>query len=429
MSDTEVRRAGVLARVKTGELKLRAAADMMEVSYRQAKRLWKRYRRKGSRGLVHGHVGKRSNQAKPHRFRQQVLQIVRSNYSGDAATRFGPTLAAEHLGSDYGLEVSAETLRLWMLQEGLWSLRRKRKEHRRRRERREHFGELVQLDGSFHDWFEGRGPISCLMNMVDDATTTTLAEFHEQETIWAAVDVLRAWIEKYGVPRVLYTDWKNVYVRKPREAELLSGEVALTQFGRMCAQLGIRIIAACSPQAKGRVERNHGVHQDRLVKKLRLQSISTREAGNDYLRRVYLPDHNRRFHKRPSDDQDYHRAAPGKRQLDEIFRIEQQRVLSNDWVVRYEGRCLQLDRDSRYHAPVRARVTVYERRDGSLQIGYRGHPMRWHEITERRESAIEPAACRAQGAVRRHWRPGPEHPWRKFELDSQRGRHGLQTAR
>jgi len=153
------------------------------------------------------------------------------------------------------------------LAEGLWSRRRRRKKHCQRRERRAHFGELVQLDGSFHDWLEGRGPRGCLMDMVDDATSTTQAHLGKEETIWAAAGVLRSWIQKYGVPRALYTDWKNVYKRKATPGEQLRGEVPVTQFGRMCQKLGIRILAASSPQAKGRVERNHGTHQDRLIKK------------------------------------------------------------------------------------------------------------------------------------------------------------------
>ncbi len=148
---------------------------------------------------------------------------------------------------------------------GLWQRQRRRKPYRQRREAKAHFGELVQLDGSFHEWLEERGPRGCLRHMVDDATTEALECFSEEETIWAAVGVLRRWIEHYGVPRALYTDWKNVYVRPPNAEERASGEPAFTQFGRMCAKLGIGIIAASSPQAKGRVELAHGTHQDRLV--------------------------------------------------------------------------------------------------------------------------------------------------------------------
>ena len=188
-----------------------------------------------------------------------------------------------------------------MLAEQLWSRQRKRKKHCQRRERKEHFGELVQRDGSFHAWLEKRGPRGCLMNMVDDATSQTQARMGKEETIWAATGVLRRWIEKYGVPRALYTDWKNVYIRQATSAEQLRGEVPVTQFGRMCQKLNIRIIAASSPQAKGRVERNHGTHQDRLIKKMRRKAIATYEAANQFLENEYLPAHNRRFARaRPS---------------------------------------------------------------------------------------------------------------------------------
>jgi len=200
-------------------------------------------------------------------------------------------LAAEHLAAEDGLQVDAETLRRWLLEAGLWSRRRRRKPYRKRRERKAHFGELVQLDGSFHAWFEQRGPRGCLMNMVDDATGETLDRIGEQETIWAAAGVLRAWIGKHGIPRALYVDWKNVYKRQPTPAQELRAEAPPTQ----CAKLGIRIIAASSPQAKGRVERSNGTHQDRLVKKLRRQQINSDAAANEYLEKEYLPEHNRRF--------------------------------------------------------------------------------------------------------------------------------------
>jgi hypothetical protein len=196
--------------------------------------------------------------------------------------------------AEEGLAVSRQTLARWSRAAGLWGGARRRKPYR---QRREHFGELVQMDGSFHEWLEERAGRGCLMHMVDDATSTA---FYPEETIWAAVGVLRRWIEKYGVPRALYTDWKNVYAREATEAEKLCGEVPLTQFGRMCQRLGIRIVAANSPQAKGRVERAHGTHQDRLVKKLRLSGIADYEAANRYLDEHYLADHNRRYARRPT---------------------------------------------------------------------------------------------------------------------------------
>jgi transposase len=196
MSTRELRRAEVLGRVKSGMLRLVDAAKILEVSYRQAKRLWQRYREEGAKGLQHRSAGRSSNRAKPEKFRRKVLQLIREKYSGTEQERFGPTLAAEHLAEEDGQEVSEETLRRWMLAEGLWSRKRRRKAHRKRRERRQHLGDLVQLDGSFHAWFEERGPRGCLMNMVDDATGTTLCRMGEQETIWAAAGVLRGWIGK-----------------------------------------------------------------------------------------------------------------------------------------------------------------------------------------------------------------------------------------
>ena len=289
MSDEERKRVEVMARVKKGSLRLRDAAEMLGISYRQTKRIRKRYRKQGAKGLVHGNVGRKSNRAKSKEFRERALCLVREKYSGEVGERFGPTLAAEHLASEDGLQVDAETLRRWMLAEGLWSRERKHKAHRKRRERKEHFGELVQMDGSFEDWLEGRGPYGCLMNMVDDATSTTLCRLGEQETIWAAAGVLRMWIEEYGVPLALYTDWKNVYVREPTTKELLRGEAAVTQFGAMCGRLGIRIIAAGSAQAKGRVERNHGTHQDRLIKKMRRKDRKSTRLNSSHSDRSRMP--------------------------------------------------------------------------------------------------------------------------------------------
>ena len=379
MSRRELRRVGVMGRAQAGDLKLVDAAELMGVSDRQAKRLWKRYREEGPAGLRHRSAGRLSHRARPPEFRAKVLRLVRKKYGGEEGERFGPTLAAEHLESDDGLKVDSETLRRWMLVEGLWSRGRKRKQHRRRRERKEHLGELVQLDGSFHEWLEGSGGKQCLMNMVDDATSKTLSELHQQETTWAAADVLRAWVEKYGIPHCLYTDWKNVYLREPTARERLRGQESLTQFGRMCRKLGTKIVGASSPQAKGRVERSNGTQQDRLIKKLRLYGISTIQEANRYLRQQYLPDHNRRFGRQAASAEDYHRPSRGKAELDAAFRIEEERGISNDWVVQYQGRFLQIERESRY-APAGGTVIVSEGRAGGLQIRYRNRHVKWCEI-------------------------------------------------
>jgi len=415
MSKRELRRVEVLARVASEELHLGDAAKMLGLSYRQTKRIWQRYRREGAVGLQHRGAGQASNRAKPKKFRERVLRWVRSKYGGEAGERLGPTLAAEHLAADDGLKVDAETLRRWMLAAGLWSRERKRKQHRRRRERKEHFGELVQLDGSFQEWLEGSGEKQCLMNLVDDATSRTLSQLHPQETTWAAAEVLRAWVEKYGIPHCLYTDWKNVYLREPTAKERLRGEEPLTQFGRMCRKLGVKIIGASSPQAKGRVERSHGTQQDRLIKKLRLGRRGTLEEANRYLRQHYLPDHNRRFSREPVSAEEYHRKRPSQAELDVLFRREQERVISNDWVVQYQGRFLQIERESRY-APAGRKVIVSEGRDGGLQVRYRDRLVKWREIP--RPAPRRKASPMAEGdAIEiRKTAPSPasHHPWKKW---------------
>src|SRR5512147_1386641 len=364
-----------MGRVKAKSLRLREAAELLEVSYRQVKRIWAQYREGGARALQHGNCGRVSNRAYGKKFRERVLARVRERYED-----FGPTLASEHLESEDGLAVHPETLRRWMKAAGLWRRQRKRKPYRQRREPKAHFGELVQLDGSFHLWLEERGPEGCLMHMADDATTTVLGRFEEEETIWGAAHVLRAWIERYGVPWALYTDWKNVYVRLPNAQERIRGETAvLTQFGRMCQKLGIRIIAASSPQAKGRIERTHGTHQDRLVKKLRLAGMDSYAAANRFLQEHYLEEHNRRFGRRAASPVDYHRRRPTARQLDEIFWLEEERVVSQDWVVRYQNRLLQLERQSQHWAPAKSRVLVRENEAGEIAIHYRGRRLGFRE--------------------------------------------------
>lgn len=414
MSARELGRVEVLGRVKAGSLPLVAAATLLGVSYRQTKRLWRAFRRGGAPALRHGQAGRPSNRGWSMKTRQRVLALVRQKYSGDVATRFGPTLVAEHLASEDGLTIDHETLRRWMLEAGLWSRQRTRPPYRQRRERKAHFGELVQLDGSFHAWYEARGPRRCLLTMVDDATSRSAGRFSDEETIWAAAAVLRRWIEQHGVPLALYTDWKNVYVRAATAAEQAAGQVPLTQFGRMCAALQIQIIPASSPQAKGRVERNHGTHQDRLVKKLRRLAIAADEPANAFLETIYWPQHNARFPQAPASADDFHRRCPSARTLDRVFRLEETRIVSNDWVVRYHNRLLQLERQSG-HAPARSTVCVCEDAAGALDIRYRGQVMRWTEVLP-----ATAAACATVAAIapvpprvpRPRYHPAASHPWK-----------------
>lgn len=410
MNERETRRSGVLDRVKSEELTQVEAAEILGLSYRQTKRLYRRFIKLGVNGLVHRNVGRRSNHAKAAKFRRRVLALVRKHYGGDPGERFGPTLAAEHLGEDHGVVMDAETLRRWMLEEGLWTRERKRKPYRQRRMRRAHFGELVQMDGSFEDWLETRGPRGCLIHMVDDATSTSLATFTLEETTWGVADTLRAWVEKYGIPRALYVDWKTVYLVQPTERQKEEGIVPISQVGRMCAKLGIEMIGANSPQAKGRVERGHGTHQDRLIKKMRLKKIATYEKANAFLAGSYLQQHNSKYAVRAREKANFHLEVAPRLDLNQVFCLEEERKVSKDWVVQYGKRWLQIEAE-RQKVTVGAgnTVVVREHRDGSLTLLLGGTVLLWHELTHR-PKAVEPTKKRR---VVTRPKPAAEHPWRK----------------
>src|SRR6185312_1549810 len=284
MSRKEREQLKLLARVKRGELNLKEAAEVSGVGYRQCRRQYKRYREQGDRGLLHLGRGRRSNRGHAAGVKERVLRRYQERYED-----FGPTLAAEKLVAE-GYTIDHETLRRWLLQAGLWRKRRQRAKHRSWRERRAHFGELLQMDGSHHEWFEQRASgRCCLMKLIDDASSKRMVRFSAQETIFAAMELLWKWLDRYGIPRALYTDKKNVYVvdEKTRQLAAESGVEVLTQFGRACKKLRIEIITAHSPQAKGRVERSHETDQDRLVKELRLTNSSTIAEGNQLLESGY----------------------------------------------------------------------------------------------------------------------------------------------
>lgn len=263
MSRKDCRRIQILSRVKEKLISIRKAGELLGLSYRQARRLWKRYREGGEKAVIHRGRGVESNNHLSAQLKQTVLDRYRERYQG-----FGPTLAVEKLvEEDHFAPISRETLRRWLLEAGLWQRHRRHRPYRKRREPKHHFGELLQLDGSHHAWFGEEHNSCCMMSLVDDATGITLAIISKEETTEAAMQILWAWIERYGIPVALYCDLKNVYLtdREPTLEEQLEGRVPKTAFGLACEKLGIKIISAYSPQAKGRVERKHGVYQDRFV--------------------------------------------------------------------------------------------------------------------------------------------------------------------
>lgn len=390
MSGRDIRRAQLLDKVADGERSLRSIAAVMEVSYRQAKRLYRRYREEGPAGLVHRNVGSLSHRRIDEALRGKIIVAYRQQYTG-----FGPTFAAEKLRERDGLEVDHETLRRWLIAEGLWDARRRRRTYHSRRERRHQFGELVQFDGSHHEWFEDRGEKCCLMNMVDDATGTTLAFLCEQETTAAAMRLLWAWIEAYGIPQAVYCDRKNAFVldREPTLEEQLQGVTPKSPFQRACEELGIEVIVARSPQAKGRVERNHAVYQDRLVKELRLAGISGLEGANAFLSDGYLKTLNAKFAKVPIDPIDAHVELLPHQSLADILCFKEPRVVSNDYVVQFENRLFQIPRQKRRRLmrPGTA-IEVHKWLDGSLQFFTSdGSKLLVEEITDKPKQKQEDA--------------------------------------
>jgi len=415
MSQKERCRLFVISRVREKTMTIKKASEVMGVSYRQGRRIHKRYKNEGDKGLIHRSRGRPSNRRKPSELKEIVLALYREQYWD-----FGPTLAAEKLVDRDGYEVNHETLRRWLLAAGLWERQRKRPKHREWRERKAHFGELVQMDGSHHRWFGGQGDKACLLDMVDDATGKTLALMSEEETTVAAMWVLWAWVERYGIPKALYVDWKNVYItqREPTLEEQLSGELPLTQFGRACKKLGIEILAANSPQAKGRVERKHGVYQNRWVKELRLEGIQDIEGANQLLG-GFAESLNAKFAVEPRSSADFHRPMPQGMDLRSVFCLEEQRTVGNDWVVRYKNRFFQIEYQSNL-PQARRKVMVQEHLDGTIHLVYRDREVLFIEINELPRKPSIPRQNQQIPGLRKKYVPPANHPWRKYSLQTQR---------
>jgi len=402
MSSQERKRMVVLADVKGGKLSLAAAGRQLGVCYRQAKRIWRRFKKKGAAGLVHRSRGKPGPRRKPAKLRAQVLARYQERYPD-----FGPTLAAEKLHAE-GLEVDHETLRRWLEEKGLWQSGRKGPQHRAWRERRECFGQMIQLDGSHHDWFEGRRDKAVLMVMVDDATNCMGGRFSEEETTRAAYDVFDGWVQKNGMPGSLYVDRDSIYrcERRATVAEQLAGQEPRTQFGRAMERLGVEIIMAHSPQAKGRVERRNGLLQDRLVKELRLEGIGDLVAANEFMEQKFWPDLNQRFIVAARSSVDAHRQ--GTWNLGEILSWEEPRVVAKDWTVAWACRWFQIDAAHEGLSLAGREVIVRQLRCGTVQLLYNGVKLRWKELPAR--PLRVPAPPRV-GPIE-FSKPGQTHPWR-----------------
>ena len=408
MSSKERERLVELGRVAQAETTLAAASRRLRLSYRQAKRIWARYQAEGDRGLVHRGRGRPSNRRKPETDRARALALYRERLKG-----FGPTFASELLAKRWDVVADHETLRRWLIAEGLWKVRSRRLKHRRWRPRKKHFGEMVQLDGSHHDWF-GRGERDCLLGMIDDATGRRLTRMSSEETTVDALRLLWRWIERYGIPQSLYVDKKSVYWpdREPTVEEQLAGVEPATAFGRVCQKLGIEIIIAHSPQAKGRVERCHGVYQDRLVKLIRLDTLSSYAQVNALLEPLD-EELNERFAVEAAADADLHRPVPKQLDLADVFVLEHTRTVNNDWTVRFENQWYQITGPKRSLPPARDKVQVLRRLDASLAIHYRGRAVDYELLPERPpRQATRPSPAKPKPKTST-WRPAADHPWRR----------------
>jgi transposase len=376
MSQRERDRLRVLHSVLDGQRSQVEAARLLRLSPRQVRRLLLRLQQGGDAALVHRLRGQPSNHRKDPKLRRRVLQLYRKDYPD-----FGPTFAAEKLG-ERGLKISPDTLRRWLLDEGLWQPRRRRDQHRSRRPRRACFGELVQMDTSIHDWTEGRGEDMVLIHMIDDATSRLLARFYDADTVLAHMDLLGRWLQAHGRPLALYTDRHSIFEPQGRGEAV---PLAETQFGRALRELDIDLIRARSPQAKGRVERSFGTAQDRLVKEMRLAKVRTVAQANAVLDGGLLAKHNRMFSVAAREAEDAHRAVGNAFNVAAILSLQQQRVVANDYTVRFENRHYQLDKPI-WPGERGGKVVIEVRLDGSMAIRFGEKYLGYHEIGARGEA-------------------------------------------
>jgi transposase len=406
MSKREISRLEVMQRLKEKRLLQKEAAQLLGVGVRQIKRLWRAYRKQGAKGLVSQRRGKPSNYHLDAAVSQQSLELIKEKY-----VDFGPTLAHEKLSEVHKIEISRESVRKLMIAEGIWRPKRaKQPSTHQMRERRACVGELVQIDGSDHAWFERRGPKCTLLVFIDDASGQ-LQElwFVPDETFFAYCEASRHYIERYGKPVAFYSDKHGIFrVNQEQTSGLQSG---LTQFGRAMQELDIQIICANSPQAKGRVERANQTLQDRLVKELRLRGISDMAAGNAYLPE-FREDFNRRFAVQPRSSHDAHRPLLKTDDLDRIFTHQKTGTLTKNLTVQSRGVVYQIQSDRPDYALRHAQVTVCENARGEVTILYKNKPLAFTTFHKPPHQAEVVDTKTLDRQIRTHKPPAPDHPWR-----------------
>jgi transposase len=407
-SQRELKRLHVVHKVLEGSVRQTEAAGMLSLSTRQTRRIVRRVREEGSQGVVHRLRGKVSNRKLPLELKDRVLELYCRKYEG-----FGPTLAQEKLLELDGICISDETLRCWLMEAGQWKKKRKGRKHRQWRQRKDRQGEMVQVDGSHHEWFEDRGPACVLMGYIDDATGRVYGRFYGYEGTIPAMDSFKRYIRKHGIPMSLYLDKHTTY-RSPGEPSIedeLNGREPLSEFGRAVSELGVTLIHAHSPQAKGRVERLFKTFQDRVVKEMRLRGIRCIEDANAFLEK-YLPIYNRRFSRKAAEAGNLHRAVPKGLNLDKILCIRTERTVRNDFTIAHDRKLYQIQ-----EGVTAKKVIVEEYVNGSMAILCRGLKVKFREITTRPE---KPRKETSKLPRRKALPPPKDHPWRQFHFVSKK---------
>lgn len=407
MTQGELKRLHIAKKAIDKTITQAEAAEILGITIRQVRRIIRRVRLLGDKGIIHKSRGKPSNRAKPCKIKDKALKLCREKYKD-----FGPTLASEKLFEIDKIKVNDETLRLWFIEDHVIYRSRRKRPHRQWRQRKACFGEMVQMDGSHHDWFEGRGEPCVFMGYIDDATGNSFGRFHEYEGTLPAMASFRCYIEKYGIPLSLYLDKHSTYkVNQKRSIkDELSDMDPLSQFTRAVKELGVNVIHADSPQAKGRIERLFGTFQDRLIKEMRLKGVRSIEEGNRFLK-SYLPIYAKRFGVVPAKDTNLHRPLPKATDLDRILCKKTEHALRNDFTVAHDKKLYQIESNIRT-----GKVIVEEKTDGSVLIQHRGAPLRFKEIQTRPKKIVEQSPYIFP---RKAHIPAQDNPWRAFRINPQ----------
>ena len=406
MAQYELRRLHVIRKAIDRSITQRDAAEAIGISLRQAQRIVARVRRDGDKGIINKARGQPSNRSIPDMTRRKVLTLFKTQYHD-----FGPTLASEKLFERDKIKINDETLRLWLREEGIPYKERRKRPHRQWRERKACFGQMVQMDGSHHAWLEDRGPWCVFMGYIDDATGIPFGRFYTHEGTHPALDSLKRYIKRYGIPQSIYLDNHTTYKSNKKQSieDELRNEIALSQFERAAEELGINVIHADSPQAKGRVERLFRTFQDRLVKDLRLENIKTIDAANDHLKR-FLPKYAKHFSVTARKSDDLHRPVPSSVDLDSILCVKTERTLRNDFTVAHNRKLYQILDNVRA-----VKLVVEDRLNGSVVIRHKGKELRFKEITVRPKKEVTETGCAFK--PKRVYEPVPlSHPWRSFRF-------------